>query len=80
MILLQADVLELKANPKAEAAGVIIESQVDVGRGPVATVIVQRGTLQVGDALVCGAHLGQGARDVRRPGESAQGGPARRPP
>ena len=56
MILLQADVLELKANPKAEAAGVIIESQVDVGRGPLATVIVQRGTLRVGDALVCGPH------------------------
>jgi translation initiation factor IF-2 len=55
MIVLQADVLELKANPKAEAAGVIIESQVDVGRGPLATVIVQRGTLRVGDALVCGA-------------------------
>ncbi len=56
MILLQADVLELKANPKAEASGVVIESQVDVGRGPLATVIVQRGTLRVGDAIVCGAH------------------------
>jgi translation initiation factor IF-2 len=56
MILLQADVLELKANPKAEAGGVVIESQVDVGRGPVATVIVQRGTLRVGDAVVCGPH------------------------
>ncbi len=55
-ILLQADVLELKANPKAEASGIIIESQVDVGRGPLATVIVQRGTLKVGDALVCGPH------------------------
>ena len=55
MILLQADVLELKANPKAEATGIIIESQVDVGRGPLATVLVQRGTLKVGDALVCGA-------------------------
>ena len=54
MILLQADVLELKANPKAEASGVIIESQVDVGRGPLATIIVQRGTLRVGDAIVCG--------------------------
>jgi len=54
MILLQSDVLELKANPKAEASGVIIESQVDVGRGPLATVIVQRGTLRVGDAIVCG--------------------------
>jgi translation initiation factor IF-2 len=56
MILLQADVLELKANPKAEASGVVIESQVDVGRGPLATVIVQRGTLRVGDAIVCGAN------------------------
>jgi translation initiation factor IF-2 len=56
MILLQADVLELKANPKAEAVGVVIESQVDVGRGPVATVIVQRGTLRIGDAIVCGPH------------------------
>ena len=56
MILLQADVLELKANPKAEASGVVIESQVDVGRGPLATVIVQRGTLRVGDAIVCGPH------------------------
>ena len=55
MICLQADVLELKANPKAEASGIIIESQVDVGRGPLATVIVQRGTLRVGDALACGA-------------------------
>jgi translation initiation factor IF-2 len=54
MILLQADVLELSANPKSEAHGVIIESQIDVGRGPVATVIVQRGTLHTGDALLCG--------------------------
>ncbi|HEY8993274.1 MAG TPA: translation initiation factor IF-2, partial [Lacunisphaera sp.] len=57
MILLQADVLELKANPKTDASGVIVESQVDVGRGPLATVIVQRGTLRVGDALVCGPHF-----------------------
>ena len=56
MILLQADVLELKANPKAEASGVIIESEIDFGRGPLATVIVQRGTLRVGDAIVCGPH------------------------
>jgi translation initiation factor IF-2 len=55
MILLQADVLELKANPKAEAAGVVIESQVDVGRGPLSTVIIQKGTLRTGDAIVCGA-------------------------
>jgi translation initiation factor IF-2 len=56
MILLQADVLELKANPKTEASGVIIESQVDAGRGPLATIIVERGTLRVGDAIVCGPH------------------------
>jgi translation initiation factor IF-2 len=56
MILLQADVLELQANPKAEASGVIVESEIDVGRGPLATVIVQRGTLRVGDAIVCGPH------------------------
>ncbi len=54
MILLQTDVLELKANPKAEASGVIIESEIDFGRGPLATVIVQRGTLRVGDSIVSG--------------------------
>jgi len=56
MILLQADMLELRANPKAEASGIIVESEIDFGRGPMATVIVQRGTLKVGDALVCGTH------------------------
>ena len=52
MILLQADVLELKANPKADVSGVVIESQVDVGRGPLSTVIVQKGTLRTGDSIV----------------------------
>ncbi len=56
MILLQAEVLELKANPKKAAEGVVIEGQVEVGRGATATVIVQAGTLKVGDALVCGPH------------------------
>jgi translation initiation factor IF-2 len=56
MVVLQSEVLELKANPKAEASGAVIESQIDVGRGPLATVIVQRGTLRVGDAVVCGPH------------------------
>jgi translation initiation factor IF-2 len=56
MIQLQAEVLELKANPKTQASGVIVESQMEVGRGPLATVIVQRGTLKVGDAIVCGRH------------------------
>ncbi len=54
MIQLQAEVLELKANPKKPAEGVVIEGQVEVGRGATATVIVQAGTLKVGDALVCG--------------------------
>ncbi len=54
MIVLQTDILELKANPKAEASGTVIESEIDFGRGPLATVIVQRGTLRVGDAIVCG--------------------------
>ncbi|MES2694160.1 MAG: translation initiation factor IF-2 [Verrucomicrobiota bacterium] len=56
MILLQSDVLELKANPKAEASGTVIESEIDFGRGPLATVIVQRGTLRVGDAIVSGGN------------------------
>jgi len=59
MILLQADVLELKANPDAHASGVVIEAKLDKGRGPVATVLVQRGTLQVGDALVAGTSHGR---------------------
>ena len=54
MINLQAEVLELKANAQTDASGIIIESQLEVGRGPLATVIVQRGTLKVGDAIVCG--------------------------
>jgi translation initiation factor IF-2 len=58
-ILLQADVLELKANPTADASGVIIESRLDVGRGPVATMLVQRGTLRVGDAVVAGDAWGR---------------------
>src|SRR6187455_2873447 len=54
-VLLVADAeLELQANPKAEASGPIIESRLDVGRGPVATMLVQRGTLKVGDAIVAG--------------------------
>jgi translation initiation factor IF-2 len=59
-VLLVADAeLELKANPKAEASGPIIESRLDVGRGPVATMLVQRGTLKVGDAIVAGDAWGK---------------------
>ena len=54
MILLQAEVLELKANPSCPASGTIIESQIEQGRGTTATVIVERGTLKQGDALLCG--------------------------
>jgi len=59
MILLVADVQEIKANPNAPASGVVVESQLDVGRGPVATVLVQRGTLHVGDAIACGEAYGK---------------------
>ncbi|HYX78288.1 MAG TPA: translation initiation factor IF-2 [Solirubrobacterales bacterium] len=59
MIVLAAELEELKANPKAPASGVVIESHLDPGRGPVATVLVQRGTLHVGDALVAGATWGK---------------------
>src|SRR5256885_10342321 len=59
-VLLVADAeLELTANPKAEASGPIIESRLDVGRGPVATMLVQRGTLPVGDAVVAGDAWGK---------------------
>src|ERR671937_1194471 len=59
-ILLVADAeLELTANPKAEASGPIIESRLDVGRGPVATVLIHRGTLSVGDAIVAGDAWGK---------------------
>lgn len=55
-ILLQAEIMELKANPKCPAEGVVVDAQMEQGRGPTATVIVQRGTLKVGDAFVCAQH------------------------
>src|SRR5690606_38657136 len=58
-VLLQADLLELKANPKRPAQGTVIEAQLDVGKGPVATVLVTNGTLRVGDAFVCGLYDGR---------------------
>jgi translation initiation factor IF-2 len=59
MILLQADVLELKANSDKLATGRVVEARLDVGRGSVATVLVQGGTLHTGDAVVCGLHHGK---------------------
>lgn len=59
MVLLQADVLELKANPDRAARGTIIEQKLDKGRGPVATVLVQNGTLKIGDPIVAGTAFGR---------------------
>src|SRR5579872_1915530 len=59
MLLLVADLRELKANPKAPGAGTVLESRVDRGRGPVATVLVQTGTLNAGDVFICGAVYGK---------------------
>ena len=57
MILLTAEVYELKANPNREARGLVIEAELDKGRGPVATVLVQKGTLHVGDPIACRCQL-----------------------
>jgi translation initiation factor IF-2 len=59
MILLQADVMDLKANPNRAARGAVVESQIDRGRGPVATILIQEGTLHTGDAFVCGTSYGR---------------------
>ncbi|WP_129127506.1 translation initiation factor IF-2 [Geomonas oryzae] len=59
MVLLQADVLELKANPDKTARGTVVEAKLDKGRGPVATVLVQEGTLKAGDYFVAGIHFGR---------------------
>ena len=59
MVLLTADVLELKANPNRKARGLVIEAQLDKGRGAVATVLVQKGTLKVGQPIACGSCYGK---------------------
>lgn len=58
-ILLQAELLELKANPSREAMGAVVEAELDKGKGPVATILVQNGTLRVGDNYVVGLHNGR---------------------
>ncbi len=59
MVLLQAEILELKANPDRLAQGHVVESKLDAGRGPVATVLVKQGTLKIHDSVVCGIHYGK---------------------
>ncbi len=59
LLLLESEILELKANPDREAAGTVIEGHLSKGQGPVATVLVQKGTLRVGDVVLCGQFLGR---------------------
>ncbi len=68
-ILLQAEVLDLKANPLRAASGAVVEAKLDKGRGPVATVLVQRGTVKVGDIVVAGAEWGRVRALVNERGE-----------
>src|SRR6185312_11445845 len=76
-LVLQAEILDLKANPDRRAVGSVIEAQLDPGKGPVATVLVQNGTLHVGDDFICGMYSGRvrGLREGR--GRNKRGaGPA----
>jgi len=77
MILLQAEVLDLKANPNKRAKGTVVEARLDKGRGPVATVLVQEGTLKIGDPIVTGIHFGRVRTMIDDRGESvAEAGPS----
>jgi len=77
MILLVAEMQELKANPNRNAVGTIIEAQLDKGKGPVATVLIQKGTLSIGDMVVCGTAYGRvramfddGGKRIKKAGPS----------
>ncbi len=59
LMTLQAELMDLKASPTADARGTVIEAQIEAGRGPTATVIVQTGTLRAGDAFICGSYSGK---------------------
>ena len=72
MVLLVAEVKELKANPNREARGVIIEAQLDKGRGPVATVLVQNGTLRIGDSIIAGTTFGKVRAMINDRGENVR--------
>lgn len=77
MILLQAEVLELRANVEGQAAGTIIESQLDKGRGPVATVLIKNGSLHIGDSIVAGLASGRVRAMINDKGEKVDSaGPA----
>jgi translation initiation factor IF-2 len=76
-VLLQAEMLELKANPDRDASGAVIEAQLDVGKGPVVSVLVQRGTLRVGDSFICGLYDGRVRAMLDERGQAvAEAGPA----
>jgi translation initiation factor IF-2 len=79
MILLQAEVLELKANPNKPCRGTIVESKLDRGRGPVATVLVQDGTLHVGDFFVTGVQSGKVRAIYNEAGEALRDAPPSTP-
>lgn len=72
MVLLVAEVKELKANPNRDARGVIVEAKLDKGRGPVATVLVQNGTLRIGDSVICGTTYGKVRAMVNDRGENVK--------
>ena len=77
MISLQADILDLKTNASRPAEGTVIEAKLDRGRGPVATVLVQRGTLRVGDIIVAGAEMGRVRALISDQGETVdEAGPS----
>ena len=71
-VLLVAEVEELKANPNRDARGVIVEAKLDKGRGPVATVLVQNGTLRIGDSIVCGTTYGKVRAMINDRGENVK--------
>ncbi|HEX8838059.1 MAG TPA: translation initiation factor IF-2, partial [Candidatus Acidoferrum sp.] len=79
IILLVADLRELKANPDAPASGTVLESRVDKGRGPVATVLVQNGTLNPGDFFICGSVFGKVRAMFDDRGRSAKSAPPSTP-
>lgn len=72
MVLLVAEVRELTANPNRDARGVIIEAQLDKGRGPVATVLVQNGTLRIGDSIIAGTTFGKVRAMINDRGENVK--------